>query len=82
MATCGNGQNNLCNANRDPFQMAPAVTAAVHWSQTQLTVEYLVFFSQKEGHVKMYEGGTRNDPLYLLHQKLHSIRLNLQREVN
>ena len=53
MATCGDGQNNLCNANRDPFQMAPAVTAAVHWSQTQLTVEYLVFFSQKEGHVKM-----------------------------
>ena len=54
MATCGDGQNNLCNA-RDPFQMAPAVTAAVHWSQTQLTVEYLVFFTQKERHDKRYE---------------------------
>ena len=56
MATYGGGQNNLCNANRDPFQMAPAVTAAVHWSQTQLTVEYLVFCTQEEGQVKMYEG--------------------------
>ena len=60
MATCGDGQNNLCNASRDPFQMDPAVTAAVHWSQTQLTVEYLVFSTQKEGQVKMYEGVNQN----------------------
>ena len=76
MATCGDGQNNLCNANRDPFQMAPAVTAAVHWSQTQLTVEYLVFFTQKEGHVKMYERRNYIEMIYYIYYTKNSIQLD------